>query len=149
MGVIRDTFHVNAPVDVVWEMNADCSQIPEWNVNVIEVKGCPGRIDQLGARFTTVAKVMGRRVEATVDTTFVDRPRSMEQRGDSSTGVASTRVEFTEVRGGTDVAIRFDYQIAAGIFGGIAERLALRTIERDIRRSNMRFKALCEAAGRS
>lgn len=149
MGIIRDSFHVKAPIEVVWDMNADCARIPEWNVNLVEVRGCPGRIDHVGARFTTIANLLGQRVEARVETTLVDRHHVMEQRGVSGTGVASTRVEFTAARGGTDVAVRFDYQVAGGVFGGILERLALRTVERDIRRSNIRFKALCEKAARS
>lgn len=149
VGTIRDAFHVNAPLELVWDMNADCARIPEWNLNVIEVKGCPGRIDRVGARFTTVATLLGQRVDATVETTMVDKHRAMEQRGVSGSGRASARVEFSATHHGTDVAMRFDYQVGGGLFGGLAERLAHGRVERDIRRSNIRFKRLCEAAAHS
>ena len=38
MGHARITSHVNAPIEHVWDLNASCERLPEWNVNVVEVK---------------------------------------------------------------------------------------------------------------
>ena len=78
MGHVRLSEHINAPIDQVWDLNASCERLPEWNVNVIEVKDCPGRLDQVGARVTTVVRVFGRRIEGSQETMKVDKPHSFE-----------------------------------------------------------------------
>ena len=43
MGHVRLSEHIDAPIDHVWEINASCERLPEWNVNIVEVRDCPGR----------------------------------------------------------------------------------------------------------
>jgi len=45
MGHVRFSEHIDAPIDHVWEINASCERLPEWNVNIVEVKDCQGRHD--------------------------------------------------------------------------------------------------------
>lgn len=59
MGHVRLSEHIDAPSDHVWDINASCERLPEWNVNVVEVKDCQGRLDRVGARVTTVVRVFG------------------------------------------------------------------------------------------
>jgi hypothetical protein len=33
MGHVRLTDHIDAPIDHVWEINASCERLPEWNAS--------------------------------------------------------------------------------------------------------------------
>jgi uncharacterized protein YndB with AHSA1/START domain len=147
MGHVSESIHIDAPIDRVWELNADCRRIPEWNLSTIEVKDCPDRIDRIGAKYTSVTRVMGRNVPGTVETTKVDKPRLFEQKMElPSGGHATVSVTFTEAGGGTDLTATLDYVLLqGGIFAGVAEKLLSGSIVRDVRHSNENFKALCEA----
>lgn len=146
MGHLRESFHIDAPIDHVWDLNADCRRMPEWDVNTIEVKDCPDRIDRVGAKYTSVSRVMGRNLTGTSETTKVDKPRLLEQKvALPGGGHATITVTFAEAGGGTDETITVDYELPGGLFAGVAERLLSGSIQRDIRHSNENFKALCEA----
>ena len=146
MGHVRVSDHINAPIAHVWDLNASCERVPEWNVNVIEVKDCQGRLDRVGARATTVARVMGRKIEGSAETTKADKPHAFAQKLTGAGGAkASVSVTYAEARGGTDTTVELDYDLPMGLFAGIAEKLLGGSIERDLRHSMENFKALCEA----
>ena len=147
MGHVRSTEHINAPIDQVWELNASCERLPEWNVNIVEVKDCQGRLDRVGARATTVARIMGRRIEGSQETTKADKPHAFAQKFTGAGGAkGSVSITFTETGGGTDATIELDYDLPLGMFAGAAEKLLGGSIERDLRHSIENFKALCESA---
>ena len=146
MGHVRVSEHINAPIDQVWDLNANCERVPEWNVNVIEVKDCPGRLDRVGAKATTVTRVMGRKIEGSAETTKADKPHAFAQKLVGAGGAKATvSVTYAEAGGGTDTTIELDYDLPMGMFAGIAEKLLGGSIERDVRHSMENFKALCEA----
>jgi len=146
MGHFRESFHIEAPIDHVWDLNADARRMPEWDVNTIEVQDCPERIDEVGAKYTTVARVMGRRLTGTNVTTKVERPHLLEQKIElPGGGHAEFTLKLVEAGGGTDESMEFDYKLPGGMFAGVAEKLLAGSIERDARHSNENFKALCEA----
>ena len=74
MGHLRLGEHIDAPIDHVWEIYASCERLPEWDMSIVEVKDCQGRLDRVGARVTTVARVFGRRIEGFRETTKADQP---------------------------------------------------------------------------
>jgi uncharacterized membrane protein len=149
MGHVSTRFHIDAPLDHVWSVVADCSRIQEWNVSFVEVRDCPDRLDRVGARYTGVARVMGRRVEGPWETIRVEAPKLIESQGSGPGGArATSMVTASEANGGTDIALEFDYELPGGMFSGVMERLAAGAIERDLRHSNDNFKALCEATFR-
>jgi uncharacterized membrane protein len=147
MGHIRVSDHIDAPIDQVWDLNASCERVPEWNVNVIEVKDCLGRLDRVGAKTTTVGRVMGRNIAGSSETTKADKPHAFAQKFTGAGGAKGTvSITYVEARGGTDATVELDYELPMGLFGGIAEKLLGGSIERDLRHSMENFKALCEAA---
>jgi uncharacterized membrane protein len=146
MGHVRLTQHIDAPIDHVWNVGASCERIPEWNVNVIEVRDCPGRLDQVGARVTTVVRVFGRKIDGSLETTMVDKPRSYTlQLGGAGGATSSINGTYTEADGGTDATVEQEYDLPMGLFAGVAEKLLGGSIERDLRHSMENFKALCES----
>jgi uncharacterized membrane protein len=146
MGHIRFTEHIDAPIDHVWDVNASCERLPEWNVNIVEVKDCEGRLDRVGARVTTVVRVFGRRIEGSQETKTVDKPRAFTLKLVGAGGAKATvNGTYSEARGGTDATVDLEYDLPMGLFAGVAEKLLGGSIERDIRHSMENFKALCEA----
>ena len=146
MGHVRLSEHINAPIDHVWELNASCERLPEWNVNVVEVKDCPGRLDRVGAKATTVARIFGRRIEGTQETTKADKPHTYALKFSGAGGLTgSVTITNTEAGGGTDGTIEVEYDLPKSLFAGVAEKVLGGFLERDLRHSIENFKALCEA----
>ena len=146
MGHARLSEHIDAPIDHVWDLNAACERLPEWNVNVIEVKDCAGRLDRVGARVTTVVQVFGRKIEGSQETTKADKPHAFAEKLVGAGGAKGTvDVTFSEARGGTDMTIEIEYELPMGMFAGVAEKLLGGSIERDFRHSIENFKDLCES----
>jgi uncharacterized membrane protein len=146
MGHVRLSEHIDAPIDHVWDINASCERLPEWNVNIVEVKDCPGRLDRVGARFTPVGRVFGRKIEGSQETTKADKPHAYALKLSGAGGLKATvDLSFSEARGGTDVTMEVEYDLPMGLFAGVAEKLLGGSIERDVGHSMENFKALCEA----
>ena len=146
MGHVRLSEHINAPINQVWDLNADCERVPEWNVTTVEIKDCQGRLDRVGVKTTTVGRVMGRKIEGSVETTKADKPHAFGQKFTGAGGIKGTvSITYTEARGGTDATVELDYDLPMGLFAGIAEKLLGGSIERDLHHSMENFKALCEA----
>jgi uncharacterized membrane protein len=146
MGHFSESVHIDAPIDHVWDVNADARRMPEWEVTTIEVRDCPERIDRVGATYTSVSRVMGRNMTGTSTTTKVEKPRLLEQAMVlPGGGHATLTVTFAEAGGGTDLTVTIEYELAGGLFAGVAKKLLAGSIQRDVRHSNENFKALCEA----
>lgn len=146
MGHVSARSHIDAPLEHVWDMAADCSRIPEWNVSFIEVQQCQGRMDHVGARYSAVTRIMGRNFAGDWETTRVERPRLFEVKGSTpGGGHATATTTMQEGDGGTDVEVELEYQLPGGLFSGVLERLAGGALERDFHTSIENFKALSEA----
>jgi uncharacterized membrane protein len=146
MGHVRLSDHINAPIDHVWEINASCERLPEWNVNIVEVKDCPGRLDRVGAKATTVARIFGRKIEGTQETTKADKPHTYALKFSGAGGLTgSVTITNSAAAGGTDGTIEVEYDLPKGLFAGVAEKVLGGFLERDLRHSMENFKALCEA----
>jgi uncharacterized membrane protein len=149
MGHIRDSVHVDAPIERVWELAAQCSRYPEWEVGVIGVHHCSGSIDHVGARYTAIYKFMGRRLEGPREVTKAEKPRLLEQRFISPGGAHGSFIIASEpAGGGTAVTLASDYELPGGFLGDLADKLFMgRLLKQNFKRSNESFKALCEAQG--
>ncbi len=147
MGHIRESIHIDAPIEQVWELGAKCERYTEWQTGVVEIRDCSGPIDHVGAKYSLVYKSMGRRLEGTFEVTRAEKPRLIEQKGTIPGGGRGTSVQTAEpAGGGTDLTFTMDYELPGGFVGGMADKLFMeRALERDIRHSNENFKALCEA----
>jgi uncharacterized membrane protein len=148
MGHIREVLSIQAPVERVWEFLADYARAPEWQSNVIEVKDFEGTPGEVGFSYTAIYKAMGRRMESRSTITGAERPGFLEEKGSMPGGgeVTMTNVLEPAPDGGTAVTFTFDYELGAGFFGQIADRLVFeRAIERDVRHSSENLKALIEA----
>lgn len=147
MGHVREKMYIEAPVDVCWDLGADASRVPEWQEGVLEVKDITGKLDQVGAGYSTVLRIMGRRLEGRFEVSKVDKPRLVELSGTApGGGRAKSTVWLEPAGGGTDLTVEIDYELPGGLIGDVADKVFMeRAVERQIRHSNENFKALCEA----
>jgi uncharacterized membrane protein len=146
MGHVSTRFHIDAPKVDVWEVAADCARIGEWNVSFVDVQNCSGRLDRVGAGYTAVVRVMGRRFETQWETTKVEPSKVLEEKATAPGGGHATVLStFADGGAGTEVSVELDYTLPGGMFSGVLEKLAAGSVERDLRHSNENFKALCEA----
>jgi uncharacterized membrane protein len=150
MGRISRGIDIAAPLELVWDLNADATRLTEWNPAVLEVRDVTGRLDQVGTTYTGVISAMGRRFPGRNRVTRVEPHRLVETEGTGVAG-ANARVLVTfERRGdGTRVIVTIDFDLPGGFLGGIAERLfATRQLEDQLKASNRGFKALAEREAR-
>jgi len=147
MGHIRDTFHIDAPLDVCWDIGTDASRQPEWSEGVLEVKDVTGRLDHVGAGYTRVFRVAGRHLEARFEVVRVEPLHFMEVTGTTPGGGRARYTVRNEAAGtGTDGTFEMEYELPGGLIGGLANKLFMeRALERQMRHSNENLKALCEA----
>ncbi len=78
MGHIRQTFHVDAPIERVWEFGSDANRYPEWQVHIIEVHNVNGPMDHVGAGYEALMRAGGRRIQVRFEVTKAEKPRYVE-----------------------------------------------------------------------
>jgi uncharacterized protein YndB with AHSA1/START domain len=99
MGHIRESIHVDAPIEQVWELGAKCDRYTEWQTGIVEVKGCTGPMDHVGATYAAVYKAMGRNLEVTVEVTRSEKPRVIENKLTVPGGGHGTSLQTAEPAG--------------------------------------------------
>jgi coenzyme Q-binding protein COQ10 len=145
MAHLRMTAHYDAPVERVFELAIDYPRYPEWSVLYEEITNVSGLPDEVGTRFNGVIKLLGRKMAGSGEVTGVERPHYVEIAGKGSGGTTNTVYRFTEAGAGTDAELELDYELPAGFFGKVADKLFVeRSIERALRHSLDNFKAFVE-----
>ena len=147
MGHVRERFHVDAPIEVCWELGADPGRFVEWQEGVLEVKDHTSKLDRVGDGYSPVFRIAGRKLEGRFEVSKIDKPRLLELTGSNPAGARGKSTQWMEPAGtGTDITFELEYELPGGFVGDLADKLFMeRSIERQIRHSNENFKALCEA----
>ena len=148
MGHIRETVHINAPIERVWKFINDYERVPEWQSNVLEIKDVTGVPGEVGFIYVSELRALGRKFDSETKITKSEAPRFLEQKFHMpGTGEAvSTSVLESTPDGGTASTFTMDYKMGTAFLGGLADRFLFeRSIERDIRHSNENMKELIEA----
>jgi uncharacterized protein YndB with AHSA1/START domain len=147
MAKIHHEVRIEAPPERVWQLITDPQRLPEYNTTVIEVHDATGPLDQVGARYRTVSRVYGRRIEGPWEVTDVEPNRRLVTRGSAAGGGQVTLIQTLEpADGGSRAAVDIDYELPAGFIGEIANKLFVeRALERDVRHTGDNIKAIVEA----
>jgi uncharacterized membrane protein len=146
MSHVRMTAHFDAPIEQVFALAIDRVRLPEWNVSYDEAPEMSGPPDQVGTRIHGTIKLLGRKMEGTAEVVEVDPPRLYRTEAADADRKLSVTYRFTPASGATDAELIADYEVPAGVFGKVVDRLFIeRTVERDLRHSLENFKALVEA----
>ena len=147
MGHVVNRFHVDAPPERVFELSIQAERFPEWVNTLVEVKDVSAPLDRVGASYTGVMKIAGRRLEGRWEVTRVEKPRYLETTGTAPGGGRATTITRLEpAGGGTDSTFELDYELPGGFLGGAVDKLFVeRAMERDVIHSGENLKAICEA----
>ena len=146
MGHIHHEYHIDAPPDVAWIVGRDPERMPEWNTTTVSVKDVSAPLDQPGATYTTVSKIVGRPLEVQWKVERVEPGRLAEITARSpGGGGAHLIVRYAPDGSGTKLITDLDYELPMGFLGDVADRLfAERAMARDIQHSGENFRALVE-----
>src|SRR5919107_5674604 len=73
---VEESVVINRPPQEVFDYVANRENLPEWSSPILEVqKHTRGPLTEEGARYTTVAKALGRRFQTPFEVTVHDPPR--------------------------------------------------------------------------
>lgn len=147
MTQLRMTAHYEAPIERVFALGTDFARYPEWNVAYTEIKEVVGPPDQIGTRIHAVMRFLGRTMDGWGELVEFDPPRRFRISGTSTDGGKLDIVyRLTPLGTGTELVIEAEYELPAGVFGKIADKLFIeRAVERDLRHSLENFRAFVEA----
>jgi hypothetical protein len=134
------SIHVNAPPERVFDVLTDPHRIPEWHAGV-ETKDFTGPL-AVGATFTIVGTMLGRKQEFRRTITQFERPRLFAMEGPGG-GILA---RFAPAADGTDLVTEEEFAMPLGSVGEWAtEHLFKRWAMSEIAKSLESLKALVEA----
>jgi ligand-binding SRPBCC domain-containing protein len=98
---IEESVVINRPPEEVFDYVANRENLPEWSAPIQEVqKETQGSLVEEGARFTTVAKFLGRRFETPFEVSVHEPPRRHTDRSTGGPFPQEFTHIFEEVEGG-------------------------------------------------
>ena len=98
---VEESVVINRPLEEVFDYVANRENLPEWSSPVQEVHSeTQGPLVEVGARFTTVAKFLGRSFETPFDVVVHDRPHRHTDRSMGGPFPQEYTHTFEEVEGG-------------------------------------------------
>jgi ligand-binding SRPBCC domain-containing protein len=98
---VEESVVINRPPEEVFDYVANRENLPEWSAPIQEVrKETQGPLLEEGARYTTVAKFLGRRFETPFEVIVHDRPRRHTDRSTGGPFPQEFTHIFEEVEGG-------------------------------------------------
>jgi len=137
--------HFDAPIEHVFEMLVDVKRWPEWLTNV-DVKEVTGPLDKAGTKVLSVTRILGRSIEGRDEVVEAERPYLWKWAGRQAGMKYESAFRLTPAERGTDVLMEGEYELPAGFFGQVADRLFIeKAMERQMRHSVENFKAVVEA----
>lgn len=148
MGFIKLDFPVAAPVEYVWDFGLQTEKIPEWQFDVVAVKGISGSIDRKGIKYVLVYKKAGMLLDSPVEVSRFD-PENLiiETMGQTPLGgyfkSCTTMCRINERL--THIDWVMDYKLPGWIFGVLMDRLLFeRAFKKTVEKYNDNYKMLAE-----
>jgi uncharacterized protein YndB with AHSA1/START domain len=143
---LRITQQYDAPIERVFDLLTDFAHYPEWNVTYIEIPKVEGPPRDVGTRIYSVIRLLGRTMDGWAEIVEIEPPRLLRTTGTSTQGgKLDYTLRLTPIGIGTQVILEVEYELPAGIFGKVADKLFIeRAVERDLHHSMDNFKAFVE-----
>jgi ligand-binding SRPBCC domain-containing protein len=143
MPAIDHTITVGAPAAAVFPYLTDPDKAVAWQSSLREARFAPEGPMQAGTRITEVRKILGRRMESTVEVTEFERERLLAGRVVSGPFPWEFRYTFDEADGSTRMNVHLEGE-PAGFFR-IAEPLVVRAMTRELKSDFATLKELVES----
>jgi uncharacterized membrane protein len=131
------------PADEVYAYLADPANLPEWQDEVVEVRGTTGEPLPVGATFTEVRTFLGKRIESEIEVTVSTPGREYSLR--SRSGPVQFSVRHLIEPGDTATRLRLEGEANPGKLFGLAGPLLRKAAERRTRGDFRRLKAVLES----
>ena len=143
---VEESVEINRPVEEVFSYVANPENLPEWSGLVLEVHKETQGQPEVGDRFTTVAKFLGRRFETTFARIGIEpNLRYTDRAAGEPVPDQAWTYTFEEVPTGTRVTRAVEGE--PGGFFKIADPLIERALKRQVRADLETLKDLLEARG--
>ncbi len=142
MPTIQKTIAIAAPVERVFDYVADPTHLPTIWPTLVEVSNVVPH-EGGGNGFDWVYKMMGVKVRGhSEDVEFVRNSRVVSR---SKAGIPNTfRWQYDAKDGTTNVTLKIDYEVPAGVFGRLMKPVVGRINERDAQTLLTNLKAVME-----
>jgi carbon monoxide dehydrogenase subunit G len=142
MAKIQKSIIINAPPEKVFAYLEDPMNVPEWLPGMIEARNITG--SGVGQRFEWTYKMLGIQFKGETEVTeVIQNQRSVEK---SKAGIESIWVYTYEPHeGGTKLSMDIDYKVPVPVLGKLAEKLVLKTNEREAELALENIKTIVEA----
>lgn len=147
MPTFERSIEIAASPETVWKIASDPTLIPKVFPDVISATADPPGLAQVGQKVTVTAKVAGRRVQVTTQTTEVVPNKKLAFRqvpgGLMKTFVSTYTFEPTSK--GTRATSKSEYEASAGYLGKFLSVLVVnRTVKKNLELSMKNTKELAE-----
>ncbi len=147
MPTFERSIEIAASPETVWNIGADPTLIPKVFPDVISVSAEPPGMAQVGQKVTVTAKIAGRRVEVTTETTEVVPNKKLVIKQVPG-GLMKTFVStytFEPTKKGTRATSKAEYEASAGYLGKFLSVLVVnRTVKKNLEASMKNVKELAE-----
>ena len=142
MAKIQRSIIINAPPEKVFAYLQDPMNVPEWLPGMIEVRNITG--SGVGMRFEWTYKMLGIQFNGETEVTEVIQNERFVLK--SKAGIESIWVYTYEPHeGGTKLSLDLDYKVPVPVLGKLAEKLVLKTNEREAELAMENIKTIVEA----
>jgi len=143
---VRETVHIQAPVERVFEFVADYKKYPQWQPNLIEVKDPIGTPGTVGFAYKGFFKALDQKMEGTFKVAKIERPRFIEEQGTIVGGgtMLTTMVFDTAPDAGTALTFTIQYELGPTIPVGPERTLIEHSLERGLRFATETLKEIIE-----
>jgi uncharacterized membrane protein len=136
---------INADRDVVWKIVGDPGCYPSFMTNLERWESANEQRSGVGARYTVHWKIGSVPVGGLIEVVEYDEGRDLAFVGITGITVRG-RIRLRDGKQGqTKVTFRLSYQAPGGIFGYIADRIAVRQVGRTLAGTLKSLKALAES----
>ena len=142
MAKIQKSIIINAPPEKVWAYLEDPMSAPEWLPGMIEARNITG--SGVGQRYEWTYKMLGIHFDGESTTTeLIENERTVVK---TKAGIESTWVYTYEPHeGGTKLSFDIDYKVPVPVLGKLAEKLVLKTNEREAELALENIKTMVES----
>ena len=143
----EQSIDINRPIEDVFAFVADQSNAPRWQSGILQVRRMTDGTIGVGTRYTSVRKLMGRRLEASNEYTEYEPNKKIVFKSTSGPMdfSAGYLTEATPEGGGTRLTSWIEMQPRG--FADLAEPLITSSLRRDVEANLAELKDLLEARG--
>ena len=142
MATVDHTFTVEAPPGVVFAYLTDREKATVWQASLLEAHFSPDAPVHKGTEIHEVRKLLGRKIESTVEVTEFEQDRLFGGRVRSGPVPWQFRYTFEGANGSTRVDFHMEGQ--RGGFFRVADPLVVRTVDKQLENDFSTLKDLVE-----